>query len=303
MSILTVGSVAYDDVITPFDSRIRALGGSATFFALAAQHFTPINLVAVVGQDFNFADEKLLQDKGIDLQGLEKVPGKCFYWKGEYLPNWNDRVTHETQLNVFEHFKPKIPQQYGDCPFVFLGNIHPSLQLDVLDQMKAKPKVIALDTMNLWIKETRDDLLQVLDRVDILLINDSEAMMLSGQSNLIDAAATIFKMGPRTLCIKRGEYGALLIQDDHIFAAPAYPRCKVTDPTGAGDTFAGGFLGYLAKQDNLSFETMRRAVIYGSVMGSFTVESFSIDRCAALDWDDIERRYHEFVELTHFQEP
>ena len=299
MSILTVGSVAYDDIITPFASRDRALGGSATYFSLAAHHFSKIKLVAVIGQDFTHADEQLLLDKDIDLQGLEKVEGKCFYWKGEYLPNWNDRITHDTQLNVFEHFQPKIPGDHRDSAFLFLGNIHPSLQLNVLEQMN-NPRWVALDTMNLWIKETRADLLKTLQHVDVLLINDSEAAMLSGQQNLYEAAQTIAKMGPKTLCIKKGEHGALLIRGEEIFAAPAYPKCKVVDPTGAGDAFAGGFLGYLASIGSDDFEHLKKAVIYGSVMGSYTVESFSVDRVASLTPTDIKQRYDAFVSMTHF---
>lgn len=302
MSILTVGSVAYDDIITPYDKRQRALGGSATFFALAAQHFHQINLVAVVGEDFNYADEALLKERNIDLKGLEKVAGKCFYWKGEYLANWNDRVTHDTQLNVFESFTPKVPDDYRRSPYVFLGNIHPSLQNEVLNQMGETPKVVVLDTMNLWIKETRDDLIATLKNVDVLVVNDSEARMLSGKHQLTEAAQVIAQMGPGTVCIKLGEHGALLFQGDQIFAAPAYPRCKVVDPTGAGDAFAGGFVGFLAQSGNLSFENMKRAVIYGSVMGSFTVESFSVDRLAAISLDDINSRYEAFVKLTHFHE-
>lgn len=300
MSILTVGSVAYDDIITPFDSRERALGGSATYFALAAQHFSPVNLVAVVGDDFTYADEKLLRDKGIDLTGLEKVSGKCFYWKGEYLAHWNDRISHDTQLNVFEHFEPKIPASYQESRFLFLGNIHPSLQMQVLNSMEQPPSLVALDTMNLWIKETRADLIKVLKRVDILLLNDSEATMLSGEHNQIDAARTIMKMGPKTVCIKRGEYGALLVHGEQIFVAPAYPLVQVVDPTGAGDNFAGGFLGYLADKDDFTFDTMKKAVIYGSVMGSFAVESFSVDKVASLTDDDIRQRYKAFVDLAHF---
>ena len=300
--ILTVGSVAYDDIITPTSHRERALGGSATFFALAAHHYASINLVAVVGDDFSYSDETLLRNKNIDLTGLEKVSGKCFYWKGEYLANWNDRITHDTQLNVFEHFNPKVPELYRDTDMIFLGNIHPSLQLQVLNQIPTRPKLVALDTMNLWIKETRTELLEVLKQVDFLLLNDSEAMMLSGEQHLIQAAHTISKMGPATVCIKRGEYGALLIKDQHIFCAPAYPKCQVVDPTGAGDAFAGGFMGYLAANPDMSFENVKRAVVYGSVLGSFTVESFSIDRCASLTPEEIDTRYHEFVQLTHFHE-
>ncbi len=302
MTILTVGSVAYDDIITPYAQRQRALGGSATYFAIAAQHFNGISLVAVIGDDFNYADEKLLRDAGIDLKGLEKVAGRCFYWKGEYLANWNDRITHDTQLNVFEHFSPKIPETLRDCPYLFLGNIHPSLQRAVLKQMSGRPKIVALDTMNLWIRETRKDLLDVLTDVDVLLLNDTEAIMLSGEHHLMKAAHTIAKMGPSTLCIKRGENGALLVQGDRIFSAPAYPLAEVVDPTGAGDSFAGGFLGYLAQSGELSFDNMKRAVIYGSVLGSFAVESFSVDRIAALNRAEIEARYRSFVELTHFHQ-
>lgn len=302
MTILTVGSVAYDDIITPYAQRLRALGGSATYFAIAAKHFHDISLVAVIGDDFNYADENLLRDLGIDLQGLEKVAGRCFYWKGEYLANWNDRVTHDTQLNVFEHFDPKIPGSLRDCPYLFLGNIHPSLQRAVLKQMGNRPKIVSLDTMNLWIRETRKDLHDVLADVDVLLLNDSEAIMLSGEHHLIKAARTIAQMGPSTLCIKRGENGALLVQGDRLFSAPAYPLVDVVDPTGAGDSFAGGFMGYLAQSGDLSFDNMKRAIIYGSVLGSFTVESFSVDRIAAITRDEIEARYHKFVELTHFHQ-
>ena len=300
MSILTVGSIAYDDIITPFEHRERSLGGSGTYFSLAAQLFTRVNLVAVVGQDFNYADELLLKGKDIDLTGMEKVAGKCFYWKGEYLANWNDRVTHDTQLNVFEHFNPKVPEPYRDCDYVFLGNIHPALQLNVLKQMNKKPKITALDSMNLWIKDTRKALLAVLEQVDFLLINDSEARMLSGQNHLISAAQTIAKMGPKTLCIKQGEHGALLFHQGNVFAAPAYPFANVIDPTGAGDSFAGGFLGYLARSGEHSLEALKKAVIHGSVMGSFAVEAFSVDKIASLTQEAVECRYREFVALTHF---
>lgn len=299
MSILTVGSVAYDHIITPYDSRERSLGGSATFFALAARHFTKVNLVAVVGEDFALADRELLQNHGVGTEGLETVPGKTFFWKGEYYANWNDRVTHDTQLNVFEHFDPKIPSELADCSTLFLANIHPSLQLKVLDQVK-RPKMVALDTMNLWIKETRKDLIKVLERVDCLLINDSEAHLLTGHRNLVDAAKTIAQMGPKTLCIKQGEHGAFLVQNDRIFIAPAYPLCRVVDPTGAGDAFAGGFLGYLDANPDLDFNNLKKALIYGSVMGSFTVESFSVDRTASITKEEVEKRYREFVDLTHF---
>lgn len=299
MSILTVGSVAYDDIITPYASRDRALGGSATYFALAAHHFTKIRLVAVIGEDFQKSDEKLIEDKGIDISGLERVEGRCFYWKGEYLPNWNDRISHDTQLNVFEHFDPKIPQDHRNSDYLFLGNIHPTLQTSVVKQMN-RPRWVGLDTMNHWIDGAREDLLETLKHVDILLINDQEAKMLSGKQHLYEAAHAIFQMGPSTLCIKKGEHGALLFRGHDIFAAPAYPKCRVVDPTGAGDSFAGGFLGYLASVGRDDFDTLKKALIFGSVMGSYAVESFSVDRVAALTTDEIKTRYDEFVHMTHF---
>lgn len=299
MSILTVGSVAYDHVITPFDQRERSLGGAATFFALAAAHFTDINLVAVVGEDFALADRELLQNHGVDLKGLEQVPGRCFFWKGEYKPNWNDRITHDTQLNVFEHFNPKVPEAYRSSDLLFLANIHPSLQLEVLNQVE-RPKVVALDTMNLWIDITRKELLDVLAKVDILLINDSEAEMLTGKRNLVEAAAELKKMGPHTLCLKQGEHGAMLMRDEQVFAVPAYPFCTVVDPTGAGDCFAGGFLGYLDKNPSTDFANLKKAMVYGSVMGSYAVEGFSVDSVVAASKEAIEARYRKFVEITHF---
>ena len=301
MSILVVGSVAYDKIVTPFDKRDRALGGSATYFSLAAQHFSKINLVGVIGDDFNPSDRKILADKDIDLQGLEVADGKTFFWSGEYMPNWNERITHDTQLNVFEHFKPKIPQAYREMPYVFLGNIAPTLQMEVLEQIETA-KLVALDSMNLWMDIALDDLVKVLSKVDVLLINDSEARQLSGKNELLEAYRTIREMGPRILCIKQGEHGAILFSGDDIFIAPAYPLCKVVDPTGAGDSFAGGFIGYLASTDDISFDNLKKAVIYGSVMGSFTVESFSVDRCAAVTRDQIGTRYREFVEMTHFHQ-
>ncbi|MCB1042949.1 MAG: bifunctional hydroxymethylpyrimidine kinase/phosphomethylpyrimidine kinase [Acidobacteria bacterium] len=298
MSILVVGSVAYDDIITPFASRQRALGGSAIYFSLAAQHFTPISMVAVIGDDFKQSDMRLLESHRIDTTGLIRESGPCFYWKGEYLGNWNDRITHATHLNVFEHFNPVIPHDYRKAEIVFLGNIAPELQNKVLDQVE-HPRIVALDTMNYWISHAKEALIETLRRVNILIVNDSEARLLSGEQSIIEAARTIRAMGPTILCIKRGEHGALLWYDDQVFVAPAYPMCEVVDPTGAGDSFAGGFLGYLARQ-KLDIHALRRAVVHGSVMGSFTVESFSVDRLAAIGTDDVNKRYQAFVDMTHF---
>ena len=300
MSILTVGSVAYDHIITPYDERERSLGGSVVYFSLAAQHFSPINLVAVVGDDFTRQDADVLTSHHINLDGLEYRTGKTFSWKGEYLANWNDRVTHDTQLNVFETFNPEIPASYKDTEVVFLGNIAPKLQKQVLDQMN-KPRIVVLDTMNLWITKNRNDLLEVLKHVDHLLINDSEARLLSGKTNIMDAAKVISEMGPSTLCIKKGEHGALLIRDEQVFTAPAYPFCRVVDPTGAGDSFAGGYVGYVTAAGNEDWSTLKKATIFGSIMGSYTVEAFSVDSLLALDQEKMMARYEKFVEMTHFE--
>jgi len=299
MSILTVGSIAYDHIMTPTSERERSLGGSAVYFALAAQHFSRIQLVAVVGEDFREEDSALLQSHRIDLEGLERKAGKTFSWKGEYLANWNDRVTHYTELNVFESFNPTIPESYRDAEIVFLGNIEPKLQSKVLDQLN-DPKLVILDSMNLWISKAIDDLKAVLKRVDHLLINDSEARMLSGKEDLMEAAKVIAGMGPKTLCIKKGEHGALLIQGDQVFIAPAYPFCHVVDPTGAGDSFAGGYVGFLALARDHGWENLKKAVIYGSIMGSFTVESFSVDSLAGLTPETMQLRFEKFYEMTQF---
>jgi len=299
MTILAVGSAAYDDVITPFGGRESALGGSAIYFSLAAQHFTNINLVAVVGDDFRPEDRQLLQAKKIDTQGLVKEKGKTFFWKGEYGPTWNDRTTHVTDLNVFEKFDPVIPTLYRNSEYVFLGNIAPQLQLKVLDQID-HPKLVVLDTMNFWINSDRQGLMEALKRVDLLMINDSESVLLSDETSLVAAARSILAMGPKAICIKLGEHGAMLIQGDRIFMAPAYPLVDVVDPTGAGDSYAGGFLGYLASKSRWDFDTLKKAVIYGSVMGSYTVESFSVDKLVDLTHEEISDRYFRFVEMTHF---
>ncbi|PIE02296.1 MAG: sugar kinase [Acidobacteria bacterium] len=299
MSILTVGSVAYDHIITPYAERKRSLGGSVVYFSLAAQHFSAVNLVAVVGEDFDQKDADIMTSHNINLDGLERKAGKTFFWKGEYLANWNDRITHETQLNVFETFSPEIPESYKDTEVVFLGNIAPELQSQVLDQMN-QPKMVILDSMNLWISTAKPALLQVLKRVDHLLINDSEAKMLGGKENLMEAAKVIREMGPTTLCIKKGEHGAMLIHQDKVFIAPAFPFCNVVDPTGAGDSFAGGYVGYLASAGKTDWETLKKAVVYGSIMGSHTVEAFSVDRLVELNQRGIANRYKQFVNMTHF---
>jgi len=299
MKILAVGSIAYDDIITPHATRNRCLGGSAVYFALAAARYAEVNLVAVVGRDFDAEHMALLKRHGIDTSGIISKPGLTFYYKCEYPPDWNDRITHDTQLNVFEYFDPVIPENYRDSEIVFLGNIAPSLQRRVLEQVTS-PKLVAMDTMNLWIRHHRDDLVATLGMVDHLLINDSEAEMLTGENHLIQAGRAIMEMGPRTVCIKRGANGLLLLQGQRIFMLPGYPLCRVVDPTGAGDAFAGGLLGYLAKHGMDRFETLKQASVVGSVMGSYTVESFSVDQLVSLDTNLVQGRYSEFTDLTQF---
>lgn len=301
MSLLVVGSVAYDSVETPFGKVTRALGGAATFFSIAASHFTDVRLVGVVGQDFKKEHEKLLRDKGIDLKGLKRAKGKTFHWAGKYSFNLNERETLATDLNVFETFKPKLPKGYENSDYVFLANIDPEIQMDVLSQVKA-PKLIALDTMNFWIEGKLNALKKLLKKVDVLVINDGEARELSNEWNLVKAARCIHDMGPPMLIIKQGEYGALLFSEGHIFNAPGYPLEEVFDPTGAGDTFAGGFMGHLAGEDNFHTSTLRQAIIMGSVMASFAVESFSVDRLISINRGDIENRYRSFKRLTEFHD-
>lgn len=301
MSILAVGSFAYDDIMTPYASRDMALGGSAVYFALAAQHFGTVNLVAVVGEDLRPEDLALMENHRIDTSGLMHAAGKSFYWKGEYLPNWNDRITHATELNVFEHFNPVVPPKFARSDFVFLGNIHPTLQSHVLDQV-IEPKLVALDTMNLWIERDRKGLVETLERVDLLFVNDSEARQLTGVHDLLDAARKISEMGPTYVCIKRGEYGAMLVHEGDVFLGHAFAKAQVVDPTGAGDAFAGGCLGYLSTVPAITFEAMKKALVYGGVMGSFTVESFSVDKLASATEDDVKRRYREILELSRFWE-
>ncbi len=299
MSLLAVGSIAFDSIRTPHGEVEEILGGSATFFSVTASWFTPVRVVAVVGEDFHAEHFRVFRERSIDTLGVEQVPGRTFRWKGEYLGDMNQAHTLDTQLNVFESFVPKIPASYLDTEYLFLGNIVPVLQLNVRRAF-SKLRASALDTMNYWITGMPEDLAKALATVDILLINEGEARMLSGLNNLKKAAAHIQKMGPRFLVIKRGEHGATLFSPGSVFTAPAYPLDQVHDPTGAGDTFAGGFMGHLARTGDLSDANLRRAVVYGSVMGSFAVEEFGVDRLLRLTPAEIEVRYREIKNLTHF---
>jgi sugar/nucleoside kinase (ribokinase family) len=301
MSILVVGSVAYDTVETPFGKAERVLGGSASFFAVAASFFVPVNLVAIVGEDFGDKQLAAFKDRPISLEGLERAKGETFHWQGKYSYDLNARDTICTDLNVFESFRPKIPAAYRKSEYVFLGNIDPALQREVLDQVE-KPKVVACDTMNFWISGRLEELKKTLARVDVLLINDSEARELSGEWNIVKAARAIRAMGPKTLVIKKGEHGVLMFTTEGSFAAPAYPLEDVFDPTGAGDTFAGGFMGYLASRGGTGDSAFRRAVIMGSTLASFTVEAFSLDRLLRLTRPEIDERFRLFKHLTHFEE-
>ncbi len=299
MSILVVGSVAFDSVETPFGREENILGGSATYFSTSASFFADVNLVAVVGEDFPREHIDFLESRNIDLSGLARMSGKTFHWKGRYGYDLNEAQTLETNLNVFADFKPKIPAQYTNAEYLFLANIDPELQMEVLSQV-ARPRIVACDTMNFWISSKPDSLKKVLERVDIFIINEGEARQLSGEANLVKAAKEILSMGVRTLIIKRGEYGVLMFNGASIFAAPAYPLEEVFDPTGAGDTFAGGFMGYLANTGDTSEAGIRQAIIFGSVMASFNVEDFSLNRMRRLEYREIEERYRDFKAMTHF---
>jgi len=299
MSILVVGSVAFDTIETPYGRAEEVLGGSAAYFAVAASYFTPVKLVAVVGEDFPAHERAFLASRDIDLAGLTVSKGRTFRWTGRYHEDMNIRDTLDLQLNVFSDFAPVLPSDFGDAPFVFLANINPGLQGGVLDQL-TQPQLVACDTISHWIEGARPELEALLKKVDILIINDEEARLLSGERNVVRAARKILASGPRTLLVKRGEYGVLLFSPNSIFAVPAYPLEEVFDPTGAGDSFAGGFLGYLAQSGDLSEAGLRKAIVYGSVVASFAVEDFSLRRLHTLTRDDIERRYRQFVSLTEF---
>lgn len=294
-NILAVGSLAFDSISTPAGKAERVLGGSLNYFSLSASFFNPLQLVGVVGEDFPQSHLQLLGSRGIDISGISVMAGKTFHWSGEYGRDMNEAVTLSTQLNVFEHFNPQIPEKYRDAEFVFLGNIAPELQMCVLDQVR-KPKLIALDTMNFWITGRKEALLKVLPRIDLLTINEGEAKLLANEGNVVLAAEKILAMGPKALVVKRGEYGAFLFFQNEIFSCPAVPIRKVVDPTGAGDTFAGGLIGYLASHGiGLDRDALRKGVLHGAVMASFTVEDFSFRRLERLERHEIDLRLQELL--------
>ncbi|MBX2875260.1 MAG: bifunctional hydroxymethylpyrimidine kinase/phosphomethylpyrimidine kinase [Saprospiraceae bacterium] len=302
MSLLTVGTVAFDDVQTPFGRAEKIVGGAATYIALSASYYTDdIKIVSVVGDDFPKETLSMMENRGIDLEGLQIKEGeKSFFWAGKYHDNMNERDTLDTQLNVLADFDPVLPKSYQQADYLMLGNLTPSIQKQVIEQMAKRPKLVGMDTMNFWMDTAMESLVDVLKLVDVLLINDEEARQLSGEYSLVKAAALIHKMGPKIIVVKKGEHGALLFQGDQVFFAPALPLAEVFDPTGAGDTFAGGFMGYMASTDDLSFENMKRAVIYGSAMASFCVEKFGIERITELSEDEITERIVRFVQLVNF---
>jgi sugar/nucleoside kinase (ribokinase family) len=302
MGILVVGSVAFDAIETPFGKVDRCIGGSATYFSVAASFFSEVAIVAVVGDDFGPDEMAVFKGRKINLDGLHHVPGtKTFFWSGEYGFDLNTAKTRDTQLNVFADFKPELTEAQRNTDVLFLANIHPALQYDVLHQTQ-RPRLVALDTMNLWIDITRPELEKVFREVDLIIINEAEARQFMKEPNLVKAARQILALGPKTLVIKRGEYGVLMVTKDAVFAAPAYPLENVFDPTGAGDTFAGGFLGYLASRGEVTDKEIRRAIVFGSVLASFTVEKFSLDRLREITIADIQERYQDFRALTHFDD-
>jgi sugar/nucleoside kinase (ribokinase family) len=299
--LLVVGSVALDSVATPFGAVREALGGSATFFSYAASFFTGVRLLATVGEDFPREHLELLRGRGVDIASLQVSKGRTFRWAGEYGYDLNEAKTLDTQLNVFADFKPVLAPELRKIPYLFLANIDPVLQLDVLHQMEERPRLVALDTMNFWIRGKREDLGRVLAEVDVVTINDGEARELAGEPNLVRATRAIAAMGPKTVVVKRGEYGALMFCEGAFFMVPAYPLDSVYDPTGAGDSFAGGFVGYLAATDRVDAPAMRRALVYGSVVASFAVEDFSLNRLTRLTRDEIDQRYEAFGDLTRLE--
>ena len=301
MSVLVVGSVALDSVETPFGKADNVIGGSGTFFSASASHLSPVQLVGVVGDDYPMDQLEPLRKRGVDMAGLEQMAGHSFRWRGRYRHDLNSAETLETHLGVFSHFSPKIPAQFRSAPFVFLANIDPRLQLDVLRQVE-RPTLVACDTMNFWIESRRPDLLALLEHVDLITLNDSEARQLTEEANLVKAARWIMKRGPRHVIIKKGEHGAFMFTENSVFFAPAYPLEDVFDPTGAGDSFAGGFMGYLARTGRIDDDSLRRAVVYGSAMGSFAVERFSIQRLLEIDTSDIRKRLTEFRRLVAYEE-
>ena len=301
MTLLAVGSIAFDDLETPAGVRNDLLGGSATYFSLCASNFCPVRLVAVVGEDFGEAQEAAYRGRPIDLDGVIRRKGRSFHWKGRYGHDLNEAQTLKTELNVFADFAPELPGHYKNSPFLFLGNIDPRLQLQVVGQMSPRPKWVALDTMNFWIDGSRGELEKALKATDILLINEAEAKSLAGETNAVKAGEVITSMGPRIVVVKRGEYGALLVAPGLRVPVPAMPMDSVTDPTGAGDTFAGGFLGYLASAGDLEEQTLRKAMCIGTVMASFTIEKFGVERIASVAKADIEERLKLFSRATGVQ--
>ncbi len=299
MSILVVGTVAFDSIETPSGSAERVLGGSASYFAMGASFFAPVRIVGVVGKDFPEEYIDLFQRRNIDLQGLRRESGDTFHWRGRYHEDLNVRDTVELHLNVLAGFVPRLPEAYRDAEYVFLGNIDPEMQLEVLSQLRCF-RMVACDTMDHWIHNSLPALRKVLGKIEMLVVNDSEARLLSGETNIVRAARAILKMGPKTVLIKRGEYGVLQFSESAVFAVPAYPLEEVFDPTGAGDSFAGGFLGQLARSANAGEGAARRAIVYGSVVASFTVEDFGLKRLGSLSMEEIEERYRRFVALTDF---
>jgi len=299
MSVLVVGTVAFDSIETPFGVAERILGGSASYFALAASFFTPVRIVGVIGEDFPDEHLALFKRRNIDTDGIKREKGDTFHWRGRYHEDINARDTLELHLNVLAGFAPTLPERYRDAEYVFLGNIDPLIQIEVLNQIHHM-KLVVCDTMDHWIRESPDNLQKVLKRIEMLVINDSEARLLSGQTNVVRAARAILKMGPKVVLIKRGEYGVLQFSDSQVFATPAYPLEEVFDPTGAGDSFAGGFLGQLSRSGDASQRGIRRAIVYGSVVASFTVEDFGVKRLTTASLPDIEERFERFVELTDF---
>jgi sugar/nucleoside kinase (ribokinase family) len=301
MGIVVVGTVAFDTVETPFGRGENVLGGSATYFSTSASFFTDVSLVAVVGDDFPAEHISFLHSRDINTDGLQRIPGKTFHWTGRYGYDLNEAQTLDTQLNVLTEFRPDLPESYRDADYLFLANIDPDLQAEVLDQVR-RPKLVACDTMNFWISSKPEALKKVLRKVDVVVINEGEARQFTNQSNLVKAARDIIALGCKRLVIKRGEYGVLMFTADSVFAAPAYPLEEVFDPTGAGDTFAGGFMGYLANTGDLSEDGIRQAIVFGSVMASFNVEDFSLNRMKRLEYREIEARYRNFKALTSFRD-
>lgn len=302
MSLLAVGTVAFDAIETPFGKTDKIVGGAATYICLSASYFTKkINLVSVVGEDFPIDSIKMMQHHGVNTNGLQiKMGEKTFFWSGKYHNDMNSRDTLDTQLNVLESFDPVIPEAYQDCEFLMLGNLVPAVQRKVINSLHKRPKLIVMDTMNFWMDIAMDELIQTIALVDVLTINDAEARQLSGEYSLVKAAQKILKMGPKYLIIKKGEHGALLFNNKQVFFAPALPLEDVFDPTGAGDTFAGGFIGYLAESKDISFDNMKRAIIFASAMASFCVEKFGTERLINLNREELDNRVQEFINLVQF---